>query len=1297
MRKSKAARIVVWFIVISVVAAFVIDIARAQETVPPPQNVSVKDIGYTDRERQEWFIEFEWNKISFPNSAVSKYQDFYFNKVERGTGRLREDVTRVSLNENIDTFNPGDFGIELDSGTIYEFYGRNRYTYGEYGQYTYTSGRSNRVKFLTGLEVEAELIHGTNNIRIVWDDVWDTDGRINYRILISDTKDFNQPPVISDIIGSEIGTEKSRVTVSGNKLEYIYNALPGREYSIKVIPLVKPNVVTVPENELPVITVRTEIILRAKYLGDTIDKENNMTWQRWMLYWDPVIKGPLIGEKTFNRVQYRIYRFDRLYSEDELTEEYGKNDHLFAVIEDNDFTTINNYIEIKISPEDAQRYTFSIVVDAYRPDSTVPVTFYSYTQISLKIQVPEYPVSPEFVDRFDDAYPEPLVFDELLTDTSATLLWLPPYTADGTIDNEIYYDLYLCEDLEDVGINKIPPSSRKIASNIRMGTQNQVRKSKADGEIIGYRYKITNLEPNKVYYAVLVAKKNYLVQSGEFMVTMPFVSQPAIKVIITKPGISDEKPYAPPSPPFGLKPGDAIGIDRVSLKMEKTWTEWYNSEKKKWEYDDGSVNNNAEKRVVSYKTGWEIRIHCVDYATALNKVKEIKGRDYIAYGDLKENYLLSLQLPMSPVKIPEIEPGKSSIFYFDAYGLRSNTTYLIWITVYNPEGNVESDPSDPLIVTTLPELPSVIEYPTVPTDLKGIAGDTYVDLYWTFREGYSYNIRYGTEDDINKAAGTITVTYDQLLQQPYVRVEQLKPNTVYYFWIQAVSPAELGGLPSDWSTSIVVKTEPYSPPPRPRGFGIKNTPDAITENSIFYEWIPDERYTFILEISENPDFSESTEYHVDGSEYRVTGLKSNFAYYARLYSYSAETGLRSEPTSVIAVITRKGRSEYDANVPRLDEPKGDIVVKHGVAVDGIWTARAVGINAHRLSEKVRDMNVHTFSIDMTNPPPGTRIIRVELGGEAVETLSGTMKNLIIKTPDAEITITPGSFLKETYFRLKQSFRDIVVRIDARTPVSELKPENSRQYVIPVTEIKVTAGAGESFFPVGEFARPVMVSFSVEPEKTEKAETRFYDYDVREWHTVRSLYVPEERKLRVYPEKSGAIAVTGINYVRNANSGDSMLDAIIRNITSKYEMPSLSAKNANYSRQLTINEGLKLLFDIIPYDYGNSDVTEKAVRAGLLPRQYVNSGSRPMRKDEAIHAAVSVLRKKIGIDMSDAYIPPEYDGYMNLVQEPFRDAVAFAIANGILDGYTGEMNLGETITLYELLAIIERILVFAGEI
>jgi len=1317
-KRITAARIIVWLIIISMVAAFVIDLAYAQQAVPstPPQKVRVSDIGYEDTAGKDWFVEFAWDAPFFPDPGDSlvqdRYQIFYFNKVERGTGRLLEDVIQFTLGENARSFNPTRYGIDLDHGTIYEFYGRTRYTYGQFGQYSFTSGKSNRVKFLTGLEFNAELIPGTNDIRIVWDDVWDTDGRIDYRILISDTSGFTQPPAIPDIIGSDIGTENSRVTVSGGRLEYIYtNALPGREYSIKVIPLVKPDVAVAPHNELPVVRVKTEIILRARYLGETIDADG-VQWLRWMLFWDPIVKGP-IGNTVFTRVQYKLYRYD----------EKG-NETLFAVVEDND------RIEIKIRPEDVEKYKYKIEADAYRPDGTY-VPFYSSTKISLKTQIPEYPTSPEFVDRFQNADPGPVVFDELLTDRSATLLWLPPITGEGGIDTEVYYDLYLCENINEVDLEALPPLTKRIASNISIGAQNQVRELNT-GKIIGYRYEITGLKPNTVYYAVLVAKKNFLVESedGEYMVSMPFLSKPAVKVIITRPDKAAEKPLAPPSPPFRLKPGDSVGRDRVTLQMEKTWKEMYNKNIGKWlyvirkddpegrktdgfynpsnsyTYDEYIANRNLPdddpdkkpEREINYNAGWEVRIHCVEYDRALENVRNITGRNFISYSDLSKNYVLSLEKQISPVKIPEFESTGNTVFYFDAYGLDPNKTYLIWITVYNTEGEAESEPSDPIIVTTVPEYPPIVEYPTVPTDLKGIAGDTYVELFWTFREGYSYNIRYGTVDNLNAPGNTtITVTYEQLRSQPFVRVEQLKADTVYYFWIQAISPQEYGAIPSEWSKSLLVKTEPYSPPPRPRGFGIKDTPDAITEDSIFYEWIPDERVTFILEISENADFSESTEYSVDGSEYRVTGLKSNFAYYARLYSYSEETGLRSEPTAVISVITRKGRSEYDADVPRLDEPKGDIVVKDGVAVDGIWTARAVGINAHRLSEKVRDMNVHTFSIDMTNPPPGTRIIRVELGGEAVETLSGTMQNLIIKTPNAEITITPGSFLKETYFRLKQSFRDIVVRIDARTPVSELKPENSRQYVIPVTEIKVTAGAGESFFPVGEFARPVMVSFSVEPEKTEKAETRFYDYDVREWHTVRSLYVPEERKLRVYPEKSGAIAVTETSRTNNAKTGDYRLDAIIRNITSKYEMPSLSAKNNDYSRQLTVNEGLKYLFDIIPYDYGSANITEKAVRAGLLPPQYINSGAQPMRTDQAIHAAVSVLRKKVPVDITDVSVPPEYDSLLNAVQEPFRDSVAFAINNGILDEYIDGINPERPVTAYELLAIIEKILICAGEI
>lgn len=1308
-KKVIAARIIVWIIIVTMVAAFLIDIAYAQQAMPstPPQNVTVSDIGYEYSGRQNWFVEFSWDAPTYPDMADEKSQVFYFNRVERGTGKLVQNVTQFTLNGATTRFNPVRYGIELDHGTIYEFYGRSVYTYGPNDEFTFTSGKSNSVKFLTGLEFNAELIPGTNDIRIVWDDVWDTDGRIDYRILISDTTGFTQPPSIPDIIGADIGTERSKVTVSNGMLEYIYtNALPGREYSIKIIPLVDSDVAVTPDDELPVVRVKTEILLRTRYLGESVDSDGTQ-WLRWMLFWDPIVKGS-IGNAIFTRVQYKLYRIDK-----------NGNETLFAVVEDND------RIEIKLKPEEVENYKYKVEADAYRADGTY-VPFYSSTWISLKTQIPEYPESPEFMDEFQNADPEPLVFDQLLTDSSATLLWLAPVTGEGEIDSDVYYDIYLCENINDVDMENLPPLTKKIGSNITIGAQNQV-KEKVTGNILGYRYEISNLEPNTVYYVVMVAKKNYLTESedGEYMVSMPYVSKPTVKVIITKPDTESDKPLAPASPPFRLKYGSVVGKDTVSLQMEKSWKEMYNKDLGKWLYvirhDDpeGKVtggyynssnsytyeeyienlnlpDNDPEKKPVremEYNAGWEVRVHCVEYDLALGNVRGITGRNFISYSDLSKEYVLDLQKSIAPVSIPDVDPKDSSVFYFDADGLDPNKTYIIWITVYNSDGDVESDPSDPIIVTTLPEYPPVIEYPTVPTDLKGIAGDTYVDLFWSFREGYSYNISYGTEDNVEKAEKTITVTYDELRYQSYCRVDQLKADTVYYFWIQAVSPEELGGVPSEWSNSLVVRTEPYNPPPRPRGFGLK----GVTEDSIHYEWIEDESVTYILEISENADFSESAEYNVDGSEYKVTGLRSNFCYYARLYSYSDETGLRSQPSAVISVVTRKSRSEYDADVPTEDVPVGEMVETDGVAVDGVWNTKVSGLNAHRLSEKIRSMTNHTFSIDLTNPPPNTGIIRLELDSEVIETLSGVKQELIVRTPDLELTVVPVSFLQDTYFRLKQNLKDIAVRIDIRTPVYELSPESNRKFILPVSEIDVTAGKGESFYPIGDFVLPVRVSFAIDSGKAEKANTRFYDFGDGKWYDVKNLYFPDEQKITVYPEKSGAVAVTELSFNNKNYSGDYKLDSLIRNIMSRYEMPSISGKKPDFSRELTINEGMKYLFDVMSYEYGNANIAEKAVRAGLLQPQYINSGEEPLRTDQAIYAAVSVLCRKTGADISDTSVPEQYSKYINAVQEPYKEAVSFAIANGLADSSVINMLPDKPITAYQLLSIIERILVYAGEI
>lgn len=68
------ARIIVWVIILSMVAAIAIQIVSAQQAIPstPPQNITVSDIGYEDSGRQNWFVEFVWGMPHYPAEAVGE-------------------------------------------------------------------------------------------------------------------------------------------------------------------------------------------------------------------------------------------------------------------------------------------------------------------------------------------------------------------------------------------------------------------------------------------------------------------------------------------------------------------------------------------------------------------------------------------------------------------------------------------------------------------------------------------------------------------------------------------------------------------------------------------------------------------------------------------------------------------------------------------------------------------------------------------------------------------------------------------------------------------------------------------------------------------------------------------------------------------------------------------------------------------------------------------------------------------------------------------------------------------------
>ena len=63
------------------------------------------------------------------------------------------------------------------------------------------------------------------------------------------------------------------------------------------------------------------------------------------------------------------------------------------------------------------------------------------------------------------------------------------------------------------------------------------------------------------------------------------------------------------------------------------------------------------------------------------------------------------------------------------------------------------------------------------------------------------------------------------------------------------------------------------------------------------------------------------------SEYTVEGLLSNHRYYARLYAYDREKGLRSEPTYSVTVRTKSSSEDYDSGQDIDDAITGDFVEK----------------------------------------------------------------------------------------------------------------------------------------------------------------------------------------------------------------------------------------------------------------------------------------------------------------------------------------------------------------------------------
>ena len=1300
-----AKKIVPIIIILSIVIQP--DAGFASRSQSSPTSVRVEQteqsqpaIGYNEYDRH--YVDFAWN-VNFPSDATGAFVHFYARKMSRS---YRPGGTRALKDRNVPVSTSSSATYkhrlkELDSGTIYHIDMTAYHTYMVEGN-TFNSpesSSSNIVKVLTDIELGA-YAQGTNQIKIEWDDVWDADGRIDYKLYVSENNTFaNTPPIF---IGKDQIGEGRAVTVneSTGKLEYVHNVRdPGRVYYIRIEPDIADEEIKRTQYS-KTITVSSFILVKTTKMSSTPE---GIVWK---LEWSPVITGLGDGD---TKVIYDIYRGN---------------------VDSNDLPQYMSEVSgteffVTIPHDDIQHYfIIRAIVTRNGEDVYKGIRIESENILLREGEVPSRPVSPELVDLFERGGDTIISYEHELEPRSATILWRVPVKTDREIDEDVLYDIWLVDDPNTIDN---PPPHTKIASDANMSSGNYVA---SGNNLIGYKFPITGLTPNSTYYLKIVAKKQFVEYVDDRLQLVIYNSDPAYKVIITPSEGSSEQPLVPGRPPLKVKK-DAQGNHLVThnsatIQLKNLWYEKYNEEKNQWEYispeeyqkamegvededieegededgdieegedEDGDIEEGEEEdedieednlnyREVSYDSGVTIDVGCVEF---------VEGMSYDILATIPADKVINFPTePNDDMENPNLNlDRKKHNIDIVVKDLHPNTTYVIWVRATRNSVGLSSGPSEPLIITTNPVIVPPIEQPIVPNFNYSLASDKYIDLGWDFVPAYNYYIKYGLEDNINTAGQEIKITPEDMEDSIYYRVGALNPDTLYYFWIQAEFVNELGETKrSFWSDSYSTRTLKYIPPNTPAGFGIKNSLDAITLNSITYEWMIEEGLEYIIEISRYYDYKEAVEYNVgEVSEYTVEGLLSNHRYYARLYAYDREKDLRSEPTQSVTVRTSSSSDDYDSNQEIDDVITGDYVEIDEKIIDGVWNIRITGVNADRLLESVIKDKSLDYIIDLTNPPGKYKKIRMIVSDKVFMGFTRLGKNLVVVTKENSLTIRPGVITSENNNPLMNGKNKIDYELTIFVPENFKTDAKNMNFKKEVSSVEVGVRDLGFLTTFDYLLKPLKLSVKYNESGwfiNGKTYGYVYDKNTSTWQKLNTFASFDrdrnEGEIFIETNKTGDIAIAELEKDFYDDIYYHKFETAINNVASVYQLKSINGRLFEPDLYATLGDTVKIMFDILEYKYSNNFMLE-AAKVGLIENRSVSNSTMNCTVDEVYEMMIKIYELKTN----------------QLLER--RERQEFIKENGmVLVRQNGRVADGKSeITRGEIMWLLEKLLVYTGEL
>lgn len=652
---------------------------------------------------------------------------------------------------------------------------------------------------------------------------------------------------------------------------------------------------------------------------------------------------------------------------------------------------------------------------------------------------------------------------------------------DVITDLNTYYDIWVTDDYDALNY------ANRIVSDQRYSSTDESSIIIGDsGDIMGFHTTLTGyynnesgqvklLEANKVYYIKVIAKK--VIGNNEIK------SEPTIVTVYFN---AEGDAYAPPlitRPPLHEKTDETTSTG-ITIAWQQEWWEVLNPDAAEGEplyswtnevWVDGTTLSDepieGAKHFPVYKNE--------DQVDALQEYLDNQGagitleRRQIDLGKdpfgISNVYYRFLKIPYTEVQ-EAIETGKKtdSDYSFLEYfadlvekdkdgsvpqawkdidvvvnpdneeevmyretGLIPNTSYLFIVYPYRVINDSEvlyAHFPTPIIVATEPDDVVVNPDPTVPNLYVSDQQQRSISLQWRYNTDFTYEIRYGSNDDINSTESVpINIPADP--SDPNypmdgafyeIDVTDLFPNSGYYFYIRAIQPETQ--TVSAWSNPVYGQTLDVATPEPPRGLGIAPNSQVkpygydtgVGKDYLSVSWLknPQDKedagdskvklyYSYIIEVANNDDFVDP-QYIVSGVDdtikpnnveilekalIKVNGLMSNRAYYVRVKTRVTVVGSGEDQLIVkeskyyshtIRILTVASQDEYDGYIdPALEILPGDnyelIYDKEEKSLTYRFRDDSKDAEGHadnnvdqRLISSLIAQNVYVYNIDIAN-------------------------------------------------------------------------------------------------------------------------------------------------------------------------------------------------------------------------------------------------------------------------------------------------------------------------------------------